>query len=272
MGTNTKFNVSVLALIMHGKQIMDEVGKKININTFDDHCISWANNFVTAIAYTVFTVAIDDMYGSWQSMITTISATSAVAVNSNGILNAITGWHAFPTITVNNANITTNSVDTFWKSGLLVGLDSDAAASITCFMNFFVEMWTCEPVKMAGLGGKVITITQQGIRLLPMKARCGKIVLVPDICYYSPECKTNVCSATALSANGYDLAMGYARRHSVASTTNSPHALLTPNNFVIWAGITGAGSEKGSGVFDEPGGRPLLPVSPQRVEILQHDA
>ena len=52
MGTNTKFNVSVLALIMHGKQIMDEVGKKININTFDDHCISWANNFVTAIAYT----------------------------------------------------------------------------------------------------------------------------------------------------------------------------------------------------------------------------
>ena len=103
MGTNTKFNVSALALIMHGKQIVDEVGKKININTSDDHCISWANNFVTAIAYTVLIVAIDDMAGSWQSMITTISATSAVAVNSNGILNAVTGWHAFPTITVNNA-------------------------------------------------------------------------------------------------------------------------------------------------------------------------
>ena len=130
-----------------------------------------------------------------------------------------------------------------------MGLDSDAQASVTKFLAYFVTMWTCPPVEMVGLAGSKIIITKQGLRLLPVKASDGTTIMVPDTCYFHENCEANVVSCQNLHRTGYDLAMGHEGRCNKSTTTNSPHAVLTPDSAkVIWAAVSGNNARDGKGI------------------------
>lgn len=135
-----------------------------------------------------------------------------------------------------------------WSSNT-VGLDSDAQASITMYDDYFVDIWTCAPVEMVGLSGAKVTIDKQGLRLLPAKLSDGSTILIPDTCYISANCQANVVSMQELHRSGFDLNMGYEGRSNKSTTTNSPHALMTPDpDKVVWASISGTHAREGKGI------------------------